>query len=81
MENTIDESFARIWNMAVEDTDVEKNKPADIVAKLKEKKIIANDRMGILFVYTHQLTQETRIIFLVEIPGKAFRLAFEYRWL
>ena len=27
MENTIDESFARVWNMAVEDTDVEKSKP------------------------------------------------------
>lgn len=51
MENTIDESFARIWNMVVEDSDVEKSKPEDIVKRLKKAKIIANEEMGILFVY------------------------------
>lgn len=51
MENTIDESFARIWNMVIEDSDVEKSKPEDIVNRLKKAKIVCNDEMGILFVY------------------------------
>jgi hypothetical protein len=83
MENTIDESFARVWNMAVENTDVEKNKPSDIVAKLKERKVIANDNMGILFAYRPNMsitTDDIRdIIDEIEMTGKeVIMLSFDY---
>ena len=83
MENTIDESFARTWNMAVEDTDVEKNKPSDIVDKLKDKKVIANDDIGILFVYRANMsitTDDLRdIIDEVEMTGKEIiMVSFDY---
>lgn len=83
MENTIDESFARIWNMTVENTDVEKNKPADIVAKLKEKKIICNDDIGVLFMYRPNqsiTTDDLRdIIDEVEMTGReVIMVSFDY---
>lgn len=83
MENTIDESFARIWNMTVEDTDVEKSKPADIVAKLKEKKIICNDDIGVMFMYRANqsiTTDDLRdIIDEVEMTGReVIMLSFDY---
>lgn len=83
MENTIDESFARVWNMAVEDTDVEKNKPSDIVAKLKEQKIIANDKIGIMFVYRANMSISTDdlrdIIDEIEMTGKeVIMVSFDY---
>ena len=83
MENTIDESFARVWNMAVEDTDVEKNKPSDIVTKLKEQKIIANDKIGIMFVYRANMSISTDdlrdIIDEIEMTGKeVIMVSFDY---
>lgn len=83
MENTIDESFARIWNMTVEDTDVEKSKPADIVAKLKEQKIICNDDIGVMFMYRANqsiTTDDLRdIIDEVEMTGReVIMLSFDY---
>lgn len=59
MENTIDESFARVWNMAIEDTDVEKSSPKDIVKRLKEEKIVANHKIGIMFVYRPNMSIDT----------------------
>ena len=59
MENTIDESFARVWNMAIDNTDVEKSKPSDIVKRLKEEKIVGNDDMGILFAYRPNMSIST----------------------
>jgi hypothetical protein len=83
MENTIDESFARVWNMAIEDTDVERSKPSDIVAKLKDKKIIANDDIGILFAYRPNMsitTDDIRdIIDEIEMTGReVIMLSFDY---
>jgi replicative DNA helicase len=83
MENTIDESFARVWNMAVENTDVERSKPSDIVAKLKEKKIVGNDDIGILFAYRPNMsitTDDIRdIIDEIEMTGKEIiMLSFDY---
>ncbi len=83
MENTIDESFARVWNMEVENTDVEKNSPADIVKKLKEKKIICNDEIGIIFMYRANMsitTEDIRdIIDELAMSGKeVIMVSFDY---
>lgn len=83
MENTIDESFARVWNMSIENTDVEKNKPTDIVKKLKDKKVIGNDDIGILFAYRANMsitTDDLRdIIDEIEMTGKeVIMVSFDY---
>ena len=83
MENTIDESFARVWNMAIEDTDVEKSKPSDIVKRLKEEKIVANDKIGILFAYRPNMSISTAdlrdIIDEIESTGKeVIMVSFDY---
>lgn len=83
MENTIDESFARVWNMAVEDTDVEKNSTSDIIKRLKEEKIVANDKIGILFVYRPNMSISTAdlrdIIDELESTGKEIiMVSFDY---
>lgn len=83
MENTIDESFARVWNMAIEDTDVEKSKPSDIVKRLKEEKIVSNDKIGILFAYRPNMSISTAdlrdIIDEIESTGKeVIMVSFDY---
>lgn len=83
MENTIDESFARVWNMAIEDTDVEKSKPSDIVKRLKDEKIVANDKIGILFAYRPNMSISTAdlrdIIDEIESTGKeVIMVSFDY---
>lgn len=83
MENTIDESFARVWNMAVENTDVEKHKPSDIVKELKEKRIVGNDDIGIIFAYRPNMTITTAdirdMIDEIESTGKeVIMLSFDY---
>lgn len=83
MENTIDESFARVWNMAVEDTDVEKSKPSEIVKRLKEEKIVANDEIGILFAYRPNMSISTAdlrdIIDEIESMGReVIMVSFDY---
>ena len=83
MENTIDESFARVWNMAVENSDVEKAKPADIVERLKKEKVVANDNIGIMFVYRANMSINTDdlrdLIDEIEMSGKeVIMLAFDY---
>lgn len=83
MENTIDESFARVWNMAVENTDVEKQKPEDIIKKLKKEKIVANDEIGILFMYRPNMSISTLdlrdIIDELESSGKEIiMISFDY---
>lgn len=83
MENTIDESFARVWNMAVENTDVEKHKPSDIVKELKDKRIVGNDDIGIIFAYRPNMTITTAdirdMIDEIESTGKeVIMLSFDY---
>lgn len=83
MENTIDESFARVWNMVIEDSDVEKSTPEDIVARLKKAKIVANEDMGVMFVYrpvTSITTADLRdIIDEIQASGKEIALlSFDY---
>lgn len=83
MENTIDESFARVWNMAIDNTDVEKSKPSDIVKRLKEEKIVGNDDMGILFAYRPNMSISTAdlrdMIDEIESTGKeVVMLSFDY---
>ena len=83
MENTIDESFARVWNMQVENTDVESNKPSDIIKKLKDKKVICNDEIGTLFAYRPNMSITTAdirdMIDEIESTGKeVIMLSFDY---
>lgn len=83
MENTIDESFARVWNMAIENTDVEKHKASDIVKELKDKRIVGNDDIGILFAYRPNMSITTAdirdMIDEIESTGKeVIMLSFDY---
>ena len=83
MENTIDESFARVWNMAIEDTDVEKSSPSDIIKRLKEEKIVANHKIGIMFVYRPNMSIDTSdlrdLIDEIESSNKeVIMLSFDY---
>lgn len=83
MENTIDESFARVWNMEVENTDLEQNKPNDIVKKLSEHKLVGNDDIGILFMYRANMSITTAdirdMIDEIEATGKeVIMLSFDY---
>lgn len=83
MENTIDESFARVWNMEVENTDVEKNEPGEIVKRLKDHRIVGNDDIGILFAYRPNMSITTAdirdMIDEIESTGKeVIMLSFDY---
>lgn len=83
MENTIDESFARVWNMAIENTDVEKHKVSDIVKELKDKRIVGNDDIGILFAYRPNMSITTAdirdMIDEIESTGKeVIMVSFDY---
>lgn len=83
MENTIDESFARVWNMAIENTDVEKHKAKDIVKELKDKRIVGNDDIGILFAYRPNMSITTAdirdMIDEIESTGKeVIMVSFDY---
>ena len=83
MENTIDESFARVWNMAIENTDVETHDPSEIVKVLKEKRIVGNDDIGILFAYRPNMSITTAdirdMIDEIESTGKeVIMLSFDY---
>lgn len=83
MENTIDESFARVWNMAIDNTDVEKSKPSDIIKRLKAEKIVGNDDMGILFAYRPNMSISTAdlrdMIDEIESTGREIvLLSFDY---
>ena len=83
MENTIDESFARVWNMAIENTDVEKHKASDIVKELKDKRIVGNDDIGILFAYRPNMSITTAdirdMIDEIESTGKeVIMVSFDY---
>ena len=83
MENTIDESFARVWNMAIDNTDVEKSKPSDIIKRLKSEKIVGNDDMGILFAYRPNMSISTAdlrdMIDEIESTGREIvLLSFDY---
>ena len=83
MENTIDESFARVWNMAIENTDVEKISTAQILKRLKEEKIVANEQMGVAFIYRPVMSISTAdlrdIIDEFESTGREIcLLSFDY---
>lgn len=83
MENTIDESFARVWNMAIENTDVEKHSASDIIKELKQKRIVGNDDIGILFAYRPNMSITTAdirdMIDEIESTGKeVIMLSFDY---
>lgn len=83
MENTIDESFARVWNMAIENTDVETHNVSDIVNELKQKRIVGNDDIGILFAYRPNMSITTAdirdMIDEIESTGKeVIMLSFDY---
>lgn len=83
MENTIDESFARVWNMAIENTDLEKNKTSTIVKELRSHKIIGNDDIGILFAYRPNMSITTAdlrdMIDEIESTGKeVIMVSFDY---
>ena len=83
MENTIDESFARVWNMLVENTDVETHKPSEIVKRLKKERLIANENIDVIFQYYPNMsitTQEIRdLIDELEVEGREVILvSFDY---
>ena len=83
MENTLDESFARIWNMSVENTDVESNKASHVVKQLKDRKIVGNDDMGIILAYRPNMSISTAdirdMIDELEAEGKEVILfSFDY---
>lgn len=83
MENTIDESFARVWNMAIENSDVEKSTPSDIIKRLKKEKIVGNDKIGVLFAYRPNMSISTAdlrdIIDEIESTGKEIiMVSFDY---
>lgn len=83
MENTIDESFARVWNMAIEDSDVEKSAPSDIIKRLKKEKIVGNDKIGVLFAYRANMSISTAdlrdMIDEIESTGKEIiMVSFDY---
>lgn len=83
MENSIDESFARVWNMTIDNTDVEKHSSSEIVERLKKEKVVANDNMGIAFAYFDNMSISTQgirdLIDNMALQGKEVCLvSFDY---
>lgn len=83
MENTMDESFARIWNLAVDGSSVEKHQTDEIISRLKDAKIIENERMGLIVIYRPNMSITTAdlrdIIVELESSGKEIcLLSFDY---
>ena len=83
MENTLDESFVRIFNMAVESEDIEKYTANYVVDKLKKLDIINNSDMELILAYrpNRSITTEdirTMIDQLDEEGKEVVLLAFDY---
>jgi hypothetical protein len=62
MENTKEESFARMYNMTVGNDDMENHSAKFIVDKMTEQNIIGNDDMGILLAYRANMSINTNDI-------------------
>lgn len=83
MENTKEESFARMYNMTVGNDDVENHKAEEIVSKMKTQGIIQNDDLGIIIMYKANMSISTNdirtILDQLDAEGKEIvLLSFDY---
>lgn len=83
MENGLEESFARLYNLTVGNDDIENHSPDHIYDKMSDIKILGNDEMEVILWYEANMsitTQDIRnMIDKLESEGKevAF-LSFDY---
>lgn len=62
LENTKDESFARMYNMTVRADDIETHKAEDVVKDMRDAGLIGNENMGCIITYKANMSITTQDI-------------------